>query len=109
MDVEMLQAQLIACERAILELNYLFSETLENQKLLLNYKDKVLAQADEERTYFLSFKMPLPRWARQHLGALEAEIKRSRKDMEAMSWNIQNCQAFKDKLEHKLSQHLEDA
>jgi predicted nuclease with TOPRIM domain len=104
MDIETLKAQLLECDRAVLELNYLFSETLREQELLLNYKNRLRVQAEEKRGRFFSLKMPLPSSVKEALNHVDKEIQRCQAELEIISCNIESCQLFRTNVERKLTQ-----
>lgn len=104
MDIETLRSQLVECDRAILELNYLLSEALQRQDLLLSYKTRLVTQAEGERSQFLWIKMPFPHWFKKALTRLDKEMQQNNEELESISCNIASCQGFRTKIERKLTQ-----
>ncbi|MBD1909400.1 MULTISPECIES: hypothetical protein [unclassified Leptolyngbya] len=107
MDIETLQAQLLECDRAILELNYLFSETLQEQELLLNYKNRLRIQVEQKRIRFFSLKLPFPKVVKNALQHLDQEIQRTQAELETISCNIESCQLFRISVECRLAQSFD--
>lgn len=104
MDTDALRAQLVECDRTILELNYLFSETLQRQEVLQGYYNRLRNQVEEKRIRLFFLKTPLPGWAKAALRQLNQEMQQAQSDLESISCNIRSCHLFRMSVERRLAQ-----
>lgn len=95
MNIDTLRLHLIECDRTSLEVQYAFSQVLEQQRILLEQKAMILAQnfqPDETHIYFC---------------LLEDEISETKMSLNTIRYRIDDCLSTRTALERYYTQLLQ--